>query len=66
MNYQKKQEEFYKSAMRKESELKRLRIKDNSKFYTKHELDTIYYFHGTDFYQKYQSLAMKPNVFALL
>ena len=30
MNYQKKQEEFYKSAMRKESELKRLRRKKNS------------------------------------
>ena len=49
--------------MRKESELKRLRIKDNSKFYTKQELDAIYYFHGTGFYKKYQDPAMKPNIF---
>ena len=63
MNYQKKQEEFYKSAMRKESELKRLRIKDTSKFYTKQELDAIDYFHGTGFYKKYQDPAMKPNIF---
>ena len=63
MNYQKKQEEFYKSAMRKESELKRLRIKDTSKFYTKQELDAIDYFHGTGFYKKYQDPAIKPNIF---
>ena len=61
MNYQKKQEEFYKSAMRKESELKRLRIKDTSKFYTKQELDAVYYFHGTGFYKKHQDPAMKPT-----
>jgi hypothetical protein len=63
MNYQKKQEEFYKSAMRKKSELKRLRIKDNSKRYTKQELDAMDYFHGTGFYKKYQEPAMKPNIF---
>ena len=63
MNYQKKQEKFYKSAMKKESELKRLRIKDTSKFYTKRELDAIDYFYGTGWYKKQQDPSMKPNVF---
>ena len=63
MNYQKKQEEFYKSAMRKEREFKRLRIKENSNLYTKKELDAIDYFHGTGSYKKYQDPAMKPNIF---
>ena len=63
MNYQKKQEEFYKSAMRKQRELKRLRIKNICKFYTKQELDAIDYFHGTGSYKKHQDPAMKPNIF---
>lgn len=63
INYQKKQEEFYKSAMKKERELKKLRVKDTSKSYTKQELDAIDYFHGTGFYKKYQDPAMKPNIF---
>ena len=63
INYQKKQEEFSKSALRKERELRRLRIKDTSKFYTKQELDAIDYFHGTGSYKKYQDPAMKPNIF---
>ena len=63
MNYQKKQEEFYKSAMRKQREFKRLRIKENSNLYTKKELDAIDYFHGTGSYKKYQDPVMKPNIF---
>ena len=63
MNYQKKQEEFYKSAMRKQREFKRLRIKENSNLYIKEELDAIDYFHGTGSYKKYQDPAMKPNIF---
>ena len=63
MNYQKKQEEFYKSVMRKQRELKRLRIKENSNLYTKEELDAIDYFQGTGFYQKYQDSKLKPNIF---
>jgi len=63
MNYQKKQEEFYKSAMRKQRELKRLIIKNICKFYTKQELDAIDYFHGTGSYKKHQDPAMKPNIF---
>ena len=35
INYQKKQEEFYKSAIKKQTQLTRLRIKDTSGFYTK-------------------------------
>ena len=46
MDYQKKQEEFYKSAIKKQIQLKRLRIQDTSSFYTKEEVDAINYFHG--------------------
>jgi hypothetical protein len=63
MTYQKKQEEFYKSAMKKKRELKKLRIKENSNFYTKEELDAMDYFQGTGFYQKYQDLEVEPNIF---
>ena len=63
MAYQKEQEEFYKLAMRKKSELKRLKIKENSNYYTKKELDAIDYFHGNDFYQKYQDPKLKPNIY---
>ena len=63
MNYQKQQEIFYKSAIKKKSEVKRLRMKETSKMYTKQELDAISYFHGTGFYKKYQDPTMKPNIF---
>jgi len=63
MNYQKKQEDFYKSAMKKKREFKRLRIKENSNLYTKEELDAIDYFQGTGSYQKYQDSKLKPNIF---
>ena len=43
---QKKQEEFYKSAIKKQIQLKRLIIQDTSSFYTKEEVDAINYFHG--------------------
>ena len=63
MDYQKKQEEFYKSAMKRQFELKRLRIQDLSSFYTKEEVDAINYFHGKGFYAKTQDLSIKPNIF---
>jgi len=63
MAYQKKQEEFYKLAMKKKRELKRLRIKENSNFYTNEELDAIDYFQGTGFYQKHQDPGLKPKIF---
>lgn len=63
MDYQKKQEKFYKSAIKKQTELKRLRIKDTSGFYTKEEEDPINYFHGKGFYAKQQDPNMKPNIF---
>lgn len=61
MNYQKKQEKFYKSAMRKQTELKKLRIKDNQSVYSKEELDAMAYFHGTGFYANEQNPSMNPN-----
>ena len=63
MAYQKKQEEFYKLAMRKKSELKRSKVKENSTYYNKNELDAIDYFNGTGFYKKYQDSKTKSNIF---
>lgn len=63
MDYQKKQEEFYKLAIKKQIQLKRLRIQDTSSFFTKEEVDAINYFHGKDFYAKTQDSSLKPNIF---
>ena len=63
MDYQKKQEKFYKSVIKKQIQLKRLRIQDTSSFYTKEEVDAINYFHGKGFYAKAQDSSMKPNIF---
>ena len=63
MDYQKKQEEFYKSAMKRKKEIKRLRILDNKKFYTKEKLDAMDYFNGNGFYKKEQDPKQKPNIF---
>ena len=63
MDYQKKQEKFYKLAMKRKKELKRLRVLDKKSYYTKEELDAMNYFQGTGFYIKYQDLKVKPNIF---
>lgn len=63
ISYQMKQEQFYKSAMKKSNELKRLKVKINTDVYTKNELDAIDYFNGTGFYKKHQDLKTKPNIF---
>ena len=61
MDYQKKQEVFYKSAMRKRKEIKRVGMLDNNRHYTKKELDAIDYFDGTGFYATFQD--PKPTIF---
>ncbi len=61
MDYQKNQEKFYKSAMRKKKEIQRLGILDNN--FTKAELDAIDYFQGSGFYTEHQDPKVKPNVF---
>ena len=63
MNYQKKQEKFFKSAMRKKREMIRLRMKEDPKFYTKEELDARDYFQGNGIYAKYQNKREKYNIF---
>ena len=63
MDYQKRQEEFYKSATRKRKEIKRLGLLENSDFDTKEEFDAITYFEGTSRYAKYQDSRTKPNIF---
>ena len=59
----KKTRKLYKSVVKKQIQLKRLRIKDTSSFCTKEELDAINYFHGTGFYAKTQDSSIKPNIF---
>lgn len=61
MDYQKKQEKLYKSAMQKKSEALRLRLKENFNR-TYQEQHVIDYFQGTGFYTKYQ-LKKEPNMF---
>jgi len=63
MDYQKKQEKFFKSAMRKKREMIRLRMKEEPKFYTKEELDAMNYFQGNGIYAKYQDKREKYNIF---
>jgi hypothetical protein len=63
IDYQKKQEKFYKLAMKRRKEIKRLRMIDKKSYYTKDELDAMDYFHGTGFYQKEQDPKVKPNIF---
>ena len=60
-----RQEKFYASAIKKETELKRLRPVNKQSFYTEDELDAIAYFHGTGFYANEQNLLKnpKPNIF---
>ena len=63
MDYQKKQEKFFKSAMRKKRELIRLRMIEDPKFYTQEELDARDYFQGNGIYAKYQDKREKYNIF---
>ena len=65
MNYQKKQENFYKSAMKKQAELRRIKAMDKRNRYTKEELGAIDYFQGTGFYARQQNPKMKPNIYYL-
>lgn len=63
MDYQKKQEKFYKLAMKRKKELKILRLLDKKSYYTKEELDAMDYFQGTGFYAKHQDPKVKQNIF---
>lgn len=63
IDYQKKQEKFFKSAMRKKREMRSLRMKEDPKFYTKEELDAMDYFQGNGIYAKYQAKREKYNIF---
>ena len=49
--------------MRKKREMIRLRMKEEPKFYTKEELDTMNYFQGNGIYAKYQDKREKYNIF---
>lgn len=62
MNYQKKQEELYKSAMRKKREALKIRVKKNFNR-TPEEQDAVDYFHGTGIYAKFQDPKTEPNRF---
>ena len=62
MDYQKKQEILYKSAMQKRREALRLRLKENFNR-TREEQDAIDYFQRTGFYKEQQNPKTKPNIF---
>ncbi len=62
MDYQKKQEELYKSAMQKRRETLRARLEENFNR-TREEQDAINYFHETGIYAKYQDPETRPNIF---
>jgi len=62
MAFQKKQEGFYKSAMKKKRKALRLRLKENFRR-TREEQDAVDYFYGTGIYAKFQDIKTKPNIF---
>ena len=63
MNYQEKQAEFYKSAIRKKREIIKLRMIDDSSLYSEKELDSINYFEGKGYYGRCQDPSVAPNIF---
>ena len=63
MNFQKKQEKFYRAALIKQRLIQNAKIKDEKFYYTADELDSIDYFNGQGFYKHHQSLKVKPNIF---
>ena len=63
MAYQEKQAKLYKSARKKKKEIIKLRIKDNSSFYSEKELDSIRYFEGKGYYARCQDPSVAPNIF---
>ena len=63
IDYQKKQEEFYKLAMKRRKELKRIRMIDKKSYYTKEELNAMDYFQGNGIYAKYQDKRERYTIF---
>lgn len=63
IDFQRKQEKFYKSAMKRQAALRDTKMIDIRTRYTKEELDAIAYFQGTGFYEKQQNPKTKPNIF---
>ena len=63
IDFQRKQEKFYKSAMKRQAALRGTKMMDIRTRYTKEELDAIAYFQGTSFYQKQRNPKTKPNIF---
>lgn len=60
MDYQKKQEKFYRSGLARIAEAKRLRVKFKL---TKQKQDAFDYFNGQNFYNYHQSLETPPNIY---
>ena len=61
--FQEKQTKFYRSAMLKKREGKRLGLIDDSRPYSAEELDAIDYFNGEGCYAKFQDPHVAPNKF---
>lgn len=63
MDYQERQQKYYKLAMRRKTQLRRTKLLDKESYYTKEELDALNYFNGTGFYKQYQDPKVQPNIF---
>ena len=61
--FQEKQTKFYRSAMLKKRESKRLGLIDDSRLYSVEELDALDYFNGEGCYAKFQDPHVAPNKF---
>jgi len=62
INYQKKQAKFYRSALSKISEAKRLGMSNSLKL-TSQEQDAFDYYNGKNFYSSYQNVKTSPNIY---
>ena len=63
IDYQNKQENFYKAAIRRKQEIKRLRVLDKKSYYPKEALDAMNCFQRIGFYSKQQDPKVKSNIF---
>jgi len=61
INYQKKQAKFYRSALNKISEAKRVGMSNSLKL-TSQEQDALDYYNGKNFYSSYQNVKTSPLI----
>ena len=62
MEYEKKQRDIYNSAQNK-LKISPLELSSSKEFFSAEEKDAIAYFEGTGFYQYYQKIEKRPNIY---